>query len=228
MEGSTQLHEAVLFYVINTTSVKVPVDLAQRLIAQQDEDPNLHKLLVESGKDWVAKATTVVDILNETPGQPWEGSIIIPNGDVETGVKQNTIVRSLRPLLAGDHIYKNQDASTVAELLVRYWKAIEHMWPDAVHPDSRDEYALMKSVGVLTMHNIAPTVFEAARAGGAKITEETLAHVLKPVAAKLKIDFWDSKSGEAGKVGSNNKAVRYLSDTLLKHIQPGALSSSLL
>ena len=96
MEGSTQLEEAVLFYVINTTSVKVPVDLAQRLIAQQDEDPNLHKLLVETGKDWVARATNVVDILNEAPGQPWEASIIIPNGDVESGVKQNTIVRSLR------------------------------------------------------------------------------------------------------------------------------------
>ena len=100
MEGSTQIHEAVLFYVINTTSVKVPVDLAQRLIAQQDEDPSLHKLLVETGKDWVARATNVVDILNETPDQPWEAYIIIPNGDVEAGVKQNTIVRSLRPLLA--------------------------------------------------------------------------------------------------------------------------------
>lgn len=229
MEGSTQLHEAVLFYVINTTSVKVPVDLAQRLIAQQDEDPNLHKLLVETGKDWVARATNIVDILNETPDQPWEAYIIIPNGDVESGVKQNTIVRSLRPLLAGDHVYKNQDASTVAELLIRYWKAIKELWPDAVAQESREEYSLMKSVGVLTMHNIAPTVFEAARAGGGKITQESLIHVLTPVAEKLMTDeFWDSKSGEAGKVGTNNKAVRYLSDRILKHIQPGMLSTSLL
>jgi hypothetical protein len=78
MESSTQLHEAVLFYVINTTSVKVPVDLAQRLIAKQDEDPTLHKLLVETGKDWVARATNIVDILNETANQPWEQSIVIP------------------------------------------------------------------------------------------------------------------------------------------------------
>ncbi|HSX83111.1 MAG TPA: hypothetical protein VLQ80_31700, partial [Candidatus Saccharimonadia bacterium] len=72
------------------------MDLAQRLITQQDEDTSLHKLLVETGKDWVARATNIVDILNETPEQPWEASIMIPNGDVETGVKQNTIVRSLR------------------------------------------------------------------------------------------------------------------------------------
>jgi DGQHR domain-containing protein len=228
MEGSTQLEEAVLFYVINTTSVKVPVDLAQRLIAQQDEDPKLHKLLVETGKDWVARATNIVDILNETANQPWEESIIIPNGDVDAGVKQNTIVRSLHPLLAGDHVYKNQDASTVAELLIRYWRSMEKLWPEAVSRESRDGYSLMKSVGVLTMHSIAPMVFEAARSGSRKITPETLNEVLEPVAKKLPIEFWESKSGEAGKIGTNNKAVRYLSDLILKHIQPAHLSSSLL
>jgi DGQHR domain-containing protein len=228
MEGSDPLQEAVLFYVINTTSVKVPVDLAQRLIAQQDQDPSLHKLLVETGKDWVARATNIVDILNETPNQPWEQSIVIPNGDVEVGVKQNTIVRSLRPLLVGDHVYKNQDPSTVAELLIRYWKSIEDVWPDAVNPESRDEYSLMKSTGVLTMHNISPIVFEAARAGGKKITQEALREVLEPVAKKLTIEFWDSRNGEAGKVGTNNKAVRYLSDLIFKHVRPGTLSSSLL
>jgi DGQHR domain-containing protein len=228
MEGSTQLQEAVLFYVINTTSVKVPVDLAQRLIAQQDEDPKLHKLLVETGKDWVARATNIVDILNETPDQPWEQSIVIPNGDVEVGVKQNTIVRSLRPLLAGDHVYKNQDASTISELLIRYWRTMERLWPDAVRHESRDEYSLMKSVGVLTMHNIAPLVFETARASGKKVTEDTLHEVLAPVAKKVTTEFWDSKSGDAGKVGTNNKAVRYLSDLIIKHIRPAALSGSLL
>jgi DGQHR domain-containing protein len=227
MEGSTQLHEAVLFYVVNTTSVKVPVDLAQRLIAQQDEDPQLHKLLVETGKDWVARATNIVDILNETPDQPWEGSIIIPNGDVTSGVKQNTIVRSLRPLLAGDHIYKNQDASTVAELLIRYWKAIGELWPDAIKEDTRDEYTFMKSVGILTMHNIATTIFEAARPNGGKITQEGIVKVLKPVTAKLGPDFW-ATDGESGQVGTNNKAVRYLSDKVLKHIQRGSLGTSLL
>jgi DGQHR domain-containing protein len=228
MESSTQLHEAVLFYVINTTSVKVPVDLAQRLITQQDEDPHLHKLLVETGKDWVARATNIVDILNETPEQPWEQSIVIPNGDVEVGVKQNTIVRSLRPLLAGDHVYKSQDPSTLAELLIRYWSSMEKLWPEAVIRESRDEYSLMKSLGVLTMHSIAPMVFEAARSGGRKVTLDTLHDVLEPVAKKLTVEFWDSKSGEAGKIGTNNKAVRYLSDQILKHIQPGQFSGSLL
>ena len=165
-----------------------------------------------------------MDILNESPNQPWEEFILIPNGDVEVGVKQNTIVRSLRPLLAGDHVYKNQDASTLAELLIRYWNPMAQLWAGAVNRESREEFSLMKSVGVLTMHNIAPTVFEAARAGGKKITQETLHEVLEPVAKKYPTDFWNSKTGEAGKVGSNNKSVRYLSDLILRHIRPGQLS----
>jgi len=229
MEGSTQLDEAVLFYVINTTSVKVPVDLAQRLITQQDENPSLHELLVKTGKDWVARATNIVDILNDTPDQPWEQYIMIPNGDVESGVRQNTIVRSLLPLLTGEHFYAKQDASTMAELLMRYWKCMEDVWPEAVKRDTREDYSLMKSVGVLTMHSIASTVFEAVRASGKKITQDALRHVLEPVAKKLTVDdFWDSRTGEAGKVGTNNKAVRYLSDKILKQIRPGELSDSLL
>ena len=106
-------------------------------------------------------------------------------GDVESGVKQNTIVRSLRPQLVGDHVYKNQDASTVAELLIRYWTSMERLWPETIARDTRDEYSLMKSVGVLTMHSIAPMVFEAARAGGKKITAATLHEVLEPVPKKL-------------------------------------------
>src|SRR5262249_6923961 len=134
---------------------------------------------------------------------------------------------SLRPLLVGDHIYKNQDASTVAELLIRYWKAIGELWPDAIKDDSRDDYNLMKSLGILTMHNIAATIFEAARIGGGKITQEAIVKVLRPVVAKVGPDFW-ATDGESGKIGTNNKAVRYASDKILKHIQRGSLGTSLL
>lgn len=228
MEGSSRLEEATLFYIINTTSVKVPVDLAQRLITQQAEDPGLRKLLVETGKDWIARATNVVDILNSTPGQPWEDYIMVPNGDVEQGVKQNTIVRSLRPVLVGDHIYRDQDASTVAELLIRYWKALGDLWPTAIDRGTRDDYSLMKSVGVLTMHNIATSVFEAARLGGGRVTQESIRSVLEPSAKGLPADFWHNRTGEAGRVGTNNKAVRYLSDAILGHVRPGALSTAIL
>ena len=143
-------------------------------------------------------------------------------------MKQNTLVRSLRPVLVGDHIYKDQDADTLAELLIRYWRAIAELWPDAVSSGSRDEYSLMKSVGVLTMHSIAPSVFEAARGIAGKVTQEAIKAVLAPAAKSLPADFWDSREGEAGRVGTNNKAVRVLSDKILPHLRAGGLAATLL
>ncbi len=35
-------------------------------------------------------------------------------------------------------------------------------------------------------------------------------------------------TGEAGKVGSNNKAIRYLSELIIRHIGPGQLSEAFL
>jgi DGQHR domain-containing protein len=229
MEDSTPLTEAVHFYVINTTSVKVPVDLAQRLIAQQHTVPEYRKLLVQQGKDWIARATEICDLLNDSPDQPWEGYILVPNTDADAGVKQNTIVRSLRPLLTGDHIYKNQDADTLAQLLVRYWSAMTEVWPNAVDEGTRDDFSLMKSSGVLTMHALAPAIFEAARATAGKVTQEALRRVLEPVAKNLnEDDFWDSKTGTAGRVGTNNKAIRFLIDQITQHLRASALTGSLL
>jgi DGQHR domain-containing protein len=229
MEDSTPLTEAVHFWVINTTSVKVPVDLAQRLIAQQHTVPEYRKLLVQQGKDWIARATEICDLLNGLPNQPWEEYIVVPNTDSDAGVKQNTIVRSLRPLLTGDHIYKNQDADTLAQLLVRYWSAMAEVWPSAVAEGTRDDFSLMKSSGVLTMHALAPQVFEVARASAGKVTQEALRRVLEPVAKNLNEQtFWDSKTGTAGRVGTNNKGIRILMDQIAQHLRASELTGSLL
>jgi hypothetical protein len=136
----------------------------------------------------------------------------------------------LRPLLVGDHVYKDLDADTLSQILVRYWQAIEELWPEAIDPDSRGDNSLMKSVGVLTMHGIAASVFEAARTSDAagKVTLESVKRVLAPAARALGDTFWDSRSGEAGKVGTNNKAVRLLSDRILQHLRGGHLSTAIL
>jgi hypothetical protein len=95
-------------------------------------------------------------------------------------------------------------------------------------PDTRDDYTLMKSVGVVTMHAIAPSVFEAARAVGGKVTQEALKDVLADAAKNLDDDFWHSSTGQAGRVGTNNKAVRLLSDQVLKHLRSDQFSGAIL
>ena len=227
-EESDSLSEAMLFYNINTTSVKVPVDLAQRLIAQQSANDETRDMLVKAGKQWITRATEIVDRLNETPDQPWSNFIMVPGVAYDHGVRQNTIVRSLQPLLTGDHIYKDQSAETLAQLLIRYWRAIELAWPSAVASDTRQNYALMKSVGVLTVHGIAPQVFELVRTQHGKVTQEGLNEALAGIAKEVPEVFWHSDDGDAGHVGTNHKAVRFLSDHLLEHLNPSQMASELL
>lgn len=223
IENSSKLQEAVVFHVINTNSKPVPVDLAQRLIAQQSQNPALHDMLVQAGKDWVAKATEIVDALNDEDDQPWKDFIVIPNGLADTGVRQNTLVRSLRTLLTADgFIYKDQSSGTLAELLVRYWRALAKLFPEATNPTTRDEYNLMKSIGVLAMHSLAPSIFDAARQMDGKVTENAIIKVLQPAAKALRDDFWHSSTGEAGKVGTNNKGVRLVVERIRKHLATSA------
>lgn len=227
-EDSDSLSEAMLFYNINTTSVKVPVDLAQRLIAQQSGNDETRDMLVKTGKVWITRATEIVDILNDTADQPWSNYIMVPGVANDHGVRQNTLVRSLQPLLTGDNVYKTQTADTLAQLLIRYWKAIESVWPAAVAPETRQEYALMKSVGVLTMHGIAPQLFELVRTQHGKITEEALTSTMEGIAKEVPEVFWHSDNGEAGRVGTNHKAVRFLSDHLLEQLSADQMASDLL
>jgi hypothetical protein len=212
----------VVFHVINTNSKPVPVDLAQRLIAQQSQNPALHDMLVQAGKDWVAKATEIVDLLNEEEDQPWHNYIVIPNGPQDAGVRQNTLVRSLKPLLTAEYIYKEQSSSTLAELLVRYWRGLSKLFPKATAATTREDYSLMKSIGVLTMHALAPSIFDAARGSDGKVTEAGIVKVLQPAAKNLGDKFWDSGSGDAGTVGTNNKGVRLMMDRIRVHLSDNA------
>lgn len=226
-EASDPLSEAMLFYNINTTSVKVPVDLAQRLIAQQSNNDETRDMLVKTGKQWITRATEIVDILKDTPDQPWSNYIMVPGVQSEHGIRQNTLIRSLQPLLTGDNVYKTQTAETLSQLLIRYWRSIETVWPASVSPETRQNYALMKSVGILTMHGIAPQVFELVRTKHGKVTEEGLTEIMECIAKEVTDDFWHS-GGEAGHVGTNFKAVRFLSDRLLEQINVEQMAAELL
>jgi DGQHR domain-containing protein len=226
-EDSAATREAMMFLNINTTSVKVPVDLAQRLIAQQAHDPATRAMLVATGRQWIPRATELVDRLKETPNQPWHQFITVPGTDDGCGVRQNTMVRSLQPLLAGDHVYKTQSVDTLATLLVWYWRAAAAVWPDATAAATRKDFALMKSVGVLTLHGVAPQIFETVRARGGKLAEAAFADVMADLARDVPQVFWSSRDGEAGRAGTDHKAVRFLSDHLLEALGTNALQPAL-
>ena len=85
----------------------------------------------------------------------------------------------------------------------------------------------MKSVGILTMHGIAPQVFEVVRTNHGKVSQEGVNGVLEGIAKEVDEVFWHA-DGQAGHVGTNHKAVRFLSDHLLEQLNAGQMASELL
>lgn len=219
-EGLQRLEEAVLFFVVNTNQKRVPTDLAQRLIEQQMKDPDLKMNIVAGGKDWIPKGVKVVDALLAVPGHPWEGNIGIPGTKTEGALtKQVSFVTSLKPLLTS--LYGSAEPEEIAQLLIRYWQAVESVYPEAF-ADSED-YIIQKTVGIFPLHAIAPEIFDMVRTKHGKITVDALQEVFSELNKNLAkrypagSDFWHGEDGEAAKYGSQ-KGFRMLADILREHL----------
>lgn len=213
-ENLNRLQEAVMFYVINTTQKRVGTDIAQRIIAQELGDKTLRNALVEEGKEWIGMATEIVDILHNKPDQPWHGRISIP-GERTPGavIRQTTFVQSLKSVLTTG-VYAAASVAHLAELLIRYWTVIEECWPDAFADPG--QHVIQKGTGVITLHMVAPLVFEAVRAEHGRVTEEGLREVLKGLKKRLEDNFWHV-DGFAGP-HTSHKGHLLVADRLKVHL----------
>lgn len=221
VDGLSRIDEAYLFFVVNTTQKRVPTDLAQRLIEQQMNDQDLRFQIVTGGKEWIPKGVKVVDAMLAVPDHPWHGKIGIPGTKVAGIVaKQVSFVTSLKPILTTPP-YTSVDAPDMAQILIRYWQALQEIYPEAF--ENPDEYLIQKTVGVFPAHSIAAEVFDMVRSKHGKITKDGLVDVLKELDKNLSRDydggsaFWHSEAGEAAKYGGQ-KGFRMVTEILREHL----------
>jgi DGQHR domain-containing protein len=217
VEGLSRLDEALLFFVINTTQKKVATDLAQRLLEQQMGDKDLRFQIITSGKDWIPKGVKVVDAMLSATGHPWHGKIGIPGPKIGGALtKQVSFVTSLKPILSTPP-YTSVPPEDMAQILIRYWQALEEIYPEAFADP--DEHVIQKTTGIFPLHSIAPEIFDMVRTKHGKITKEGLIEVLKDLDRNLAKDFdggstfWHNQDGEAAKY-LGQKGFRMLTDIL--------------
>lgn len=233
-ENLPQLDEAVLFYVINHEQKKVPTDLAQRIIEQKMTDTDMKLKIIAEGKDWIPVGTRIVDILNAEPNNPWHQMIEVPGQGSRTGTKQVSFVQSLKPILTAGGVYQKLDAEQIAELLIRYWRALEKVFPTALSDPSN--HVIRKTVGIFPLHSIATTVFDLAREDDRKITEDAILGILEPLAESLAqkyeyddpSEFWnrDPEEGEAGKY-TGAKGFKIIASILKERMPPADIEQLL-
>lgn len=212
-DGLSKMEEVDQFDIINTTQKKVRTDLARRLKSIQITDLDHMLALDKRGKLWEAKGPLIAERLNSESG-PWSGKILPPNKskvDQPTMVvRETSFVTSLKPILQTPYFIRQKE-DTAAELINRYWCAIQKVWPEAfINPDA---YVIQKSPGVFSLHELAPEVFEMVRDKG-EITVTNIFEVVKSLANIGESDYWEATNPDGAAGYGSMKGFRFLASEL--------------
>lgn len=206
-DGLPKATEVEQFELINSTAKKVPTDLARRLLSMQLDDADKALALDERGKRWEARGPMIVQWLDRH-SDIWSGAIIPPNkkkNQMPHGrTKENSFVTSLRPILETPLFQRTGD-EVVAQLIDRYWQAVERIWPDAFEEPSSS--VIFNTSGIYPLHRLMPTVFELARRGGETPSVDAMEEQMAGW-RDLGDDFW-AKSNPQGAARFGTSAAAF-------------------
>ncbi len=107
-----------------------------------------------------------------------------------------------------------------ATILVRYWKAIASLCPDAF-ADPKD-FVIQKTAGIHVFHRLLPQVVNLVGHNG-RLTQERMAEVLQNLEEGITEEYWSS-SGTAGMLGGSKKAVGILVSELSRALENSAVN----
>lgn len=168
--------EARWFYLVNSKAKRVPVDLAEQLLAEAAK----HK-----GEDWlrtseapetssrgdtVVTQTRLVNLVNRLQEicPVWKGHIVLPGEKASSkeDVKAHTFITALSRGAVNDRSFARaleNSPDELAQVLSNYWQAIAQRWPTAI--SNGKEYSLRGTQGLYSLHAIFPDVLEICREG---------------------------------------------------------------
>jgi len=214
-ENLDRFEEMLQFYVVNTEQKKIRTDLANRLLQQQAKSTEGFTRLLEQGVEWKVRATAVTDRLNTDKKSIWASRIQAPNQKKTPThiIKEVSFSTSLKPVVSGTSILSKLHVDQVAELLARYWRALETLMPEAFRDP--DKYVIQKTPGVFSLHSVFPLAFELARQQGQNITVDSFAEVLRPmVEAENGAEFWEKDNEDGAAQYGSMKGFRILTNKL--------------
>lgn len=230
MHEDSEYEEAKQFIIVNKTQKGVKPDLAERFIARmvrRERPQDLDGLPRETTREieWRPRATDLVDMMNTKNSEdtndeffenPWFQKIQLPNDPKGTTVvSQKSFEDSLKQVLNSDtfQVYSNEELAT---LLVRYWRALRSLFPEAF--DVPKSYVIQRTAGVFVLHRIMPRVTSIAARNGSRITQERLRDVLRNMGDASTEMFWHV-DGVAGQLGSGSKSIGILVTKLIDWLE---------
>jgi len=208
--------EALQFFIINKTQKGVKSDLAQNFLLQVEKrEPDFLKSNLPAqiirNLEWNPSAVRVMEKLTERRDSPWFGKVQLANEPkLKTVIPQTSFIDSLEPILKDDGfmISINHKEDILIELLIRYWQAIKEICPKAF--EYPQDYVIQKTVGIFTLHKLFVKIITLSRDDKNRVTVEYIKNILSQIPSIFNSDYWNSKTGDAGKVGTNKKSFSFL------------------
>ncbi len=191
-EGLSEIKEAAQFYIVNTRSKRMGVDLTRRLLIEHNEIRDITDVA-----PWELKAVRISIYLNRhLRGNPWYNRIREPEAEKlrDHIATEKSFVPSLKWLLTAEHIGP-KSPKYLSKFLAKYWEAIRANIPRAF--DTPRSYLIQKTPGYMAFHRLAPFVLR--KYGNSSLT--TYKKVFKPLAAdpSLGEKFWFRKNLKGAK-----------------------------
>jgi DGQHR domain-containing protein len=190
-EGLSAIQEAAQFYIINTRSRRMGVDLTRRLLIEHGEIRDITDV-----PDWELKAVQIAIRLNRNlRGNPWYGRIREPESERsrEHIATEKSFVPSLRWLLASPNARRKSPA-TLAKFLARFWDGVRTNLPDVFQQPR--SYLVQKTPGYMAFHRLAPIVYKRQPHG----SSASYARLFRRLSdSRFGVPFWDRKNLKGAK-----------------------------
>jgi len=211
-EGLSEIREAAQFYIINTRSRRMGVDLTRRLLIEHGEIKDLTDV-----PEWELKAVRVAIRMNQhLKGNPWYGRIREPEGEGSSQhvATEKSFVPSLRWLLTSPRA-KHRPASSLARYLGNFWEGIRLSLPEAFEQPRSS--LIQKTAGFMAFHRIAPIVYRKHARG----TPESYAKLFSRLTgSRFGARFWERKNLKGAKrYGTGQGAYATLAMDLREHLK---------
>lgn len=211
-EGLTAIREAAQFYIINTRSRRMGVDLTRRLLIEHGDIRDLTDV-----REWELKAVHIAIRLNQRlRDNPWYGRIREPEGERSSQhiATEKSFVPSLRWLLTAPRA-KSKSAAKLAKFLARFWEGIRTNMSEAFQQPR--SYLIQKTPGYMAFHRLAPIVYRKYPNGSAAKYAKLFGRLSS---SRFGARFWEKKNLRGAKrYGTGQGAYGTLALDLRNHLR---------
>lgn len=211
-EGLSAIREAAQFYIINTRSRRMGVDLTRRLLIEHEDISDLTDV-----PDWELKAVQIAIRLNlRLKDNPWYGRIREPESERSSQhiATEKSFVPSLRWLLKAPRA-KHKSAAALARFLAGFWEGIRLSMPDPFQQPR--SYLIQKTPGYMAFHRLAPIVYRKFPRGSAAKYARVFSRLAN---SRFGARFWERKNLRGAKrYGTGQSAYANLALDLRRHLK---------